>query len=160
MKQGVLLRFPGPGEVRCGGGPELAARLSNSAARLFFDIEVVDLESELLEFRSSRAWRAVEVWTRNHVYAVDSSMVCVDVISRQLRRPHEAHDLIGARLTGGRLRHEGAVELCQPLPLPGTQAIFELTRDGHRYFVTTSDVERVVLRLRVERTLREEQAAV
>jgi hypothetical protein len=94
--------------------------------------------------RGSR-WRALEVWTRNSVYGVDTSFTCIEVMDRCTRCLDTGHALIGATLLGGWREHSEGVSLSGPFPLRGMQAMF-LNQEGH---VFTSVVERVSLRVRV-----------
>jgi hypothetical protein len=89
-----------------------------------------------------------EVWTQNHVYALDARMRCV-----QVRTPHTGevradHPFLGGRLVGGQAQ-DNALEMSHPLPRPGAFAVFELRKKNRRQFVRTSPVDRMVLRLRV-----------
>lgn len=102
------------------------------------------------------SWRALEVWTRNRIYAVDWSMKCVAVVDRESGREDASHPMLGCYLTGGqRIDENGAHELTYPCPRPGTDAVFE-NRARRGVFSQTSTVERVVLRLRVQ-TVRPER---
>ncbi len=92
-------------------------------------------------------WRAFEIWTRNRIYGCDWTMHCTRVTERSSGSEVADHPLLGARLSGGQVKREGALEITHPLPRPGCEAVFE--RTGTKGFVTTSTVTRVVLRLRV-----------
>lgn len=89
-----------------------------------------------------------EVWTQNHVYALDALMRCIEVRNTQTDEVRSDHPFIGGRLVGGQAE-EDAMEMSYPLPRPGAFAVFELRKKTRRQFVRTSPVERVVLRLRI-----------
>lgn len=89
-----------------------------------------------------------EIWTQNHVYALDARMRCVEVRTPQSNELRAEHPFLGARLVGGQAQDE-AMEMSHPLPRPGSCAVFELKKKNRRHFVRTSPVERVVLRLRI-----------
>ncbi|MCC7540882.1 MAG: hypothetical protein IT379_31985 [Deltaproteobacteria bacterium] len=94
-------------------------------------------------------WRALEIWTRHRVYALDSSLTCIDVVDQASRQSDPSHPLIGARLVGGQQRDGEVIELSHPFPRPGSEAVFEQSSGKRVRFSQTSPVTRVVLRLRV-----------
>lgn len=94
-------------------------------------------------------WVFLEIWTRNTIYALDSRLVCIDVIDQITRRSHGDHPLRGARLVGGQAREGDSMELSHPFPRPGAEAVFEQMQGRHVRFSQTSTVTRVVMRLRV-----------
>jgi hypothetical protein len=94
-------------------------------------------------------WRAVEIWTQNRIYALDSTMTCVEVVGRATGQPEPGHSLLGARLTGGQLREGTTLEISHPFPVPGADAMFQHPPKHRVRFGQTSRVERVVLRVRV-----------
>lgn len=94
-------------------------------------------------------WIFLEIWTRNTIYQLDSSLLCVDVIDQGTRRAITNHPLHGARLVGGQSRDGAAMELSHPFPRPGSEAVFEQSSGRHVRFSQTSPVMRVVMRLRV-----------
>lgn len=99
----------------------------------------------------SGPWRAVEIWTRNHIYVLDSSLECMDVIDRGTGRADGRHAMLGSKLFGGQKRADsGAItEVSHPMPRPGAQAVFG-ERVGRRFSLSeTSPVTRVVMRNRV-----------
>ena len=98
---------------------------------------------------NSVQWVAVEIWTRNRIYLIDGSMRCIAVVDRATNRRGEDHSMLGATLTGGQRRSDEQIELSQPLPLPGMNAIFRhrAAARGIHPFGETSPVERVILRL-------------
>ncbi len=103
-------------------------------------------------------WPAVEVWTRNRIYVLDSVMRCIDVVDRPSGSSDRDNPLLGAILFGGQRRDgEGRiVEVSHPFPRPGSQAVFG-RRVGRRFSLSeTSPVSKVVLRVRVVRLEAEE----
>lgn len=89
-----------------------------------------------------------EVWTQNHVYAVDARMRCTEVREVATGAPKADHPFLGSRLVGGQAQ-EHAMEMSHPLPRPGSCAVFEMKKGNRRHFTRTSAVERVVLRMRI-----------
>lgn len=110
-------------------------------------IEVKVIRDDVPE-RGRRPWRAVEVWTRNRLYAFDSNFSCIEVLDRSTGKPHPEHPMIGARLGGGRFQSAGQSGISYPLPLPGMEAMLV---QGRRHG-STSAVDRVILRVRVVNT--------
>lgn len=94
---------------------------------------------------SGAGYCALQLWTQNNVYDVDWSMHCFRVANKDTGEPVVDHPFIGARLNGGQKQDGDGLELTYPIPRPGSIAVFELP---DRY-VTTSEVNRVVLRVRV-----------
>ncbi|MFI5306277.1 MAG: hypothetical protein ACHQ53_02930 [Polyangiales bacterium] len=89
-----------------------------------------------------------EIWTQNNVYVVDSRMRCLQVREVGSGESKADHPFVGARLVGGQTQ-EVAMEMSHPLPRPGSHAVFEMRKGNRRQFTRTSQVERVVLRLRI-----------
>lgn len=120
------------------------------------DVEVVDERRENVS--SGAAWRFLEVWTQNRIYALDLGLRCFDVLDRGSLRPVPDHGLLGARLVGGQRRTELGFELMHPFPAIGFEAVFEQLVGGKvASFSYSSTVTRVVMRLR--RTAVEGEAA-
>lgn len=94
-------------------------------------------------------WVFLEVWTRNTIYQLDASLVCIDVIAQGTRKSIVGHPLRQARMVGGQSRDGETMELSHPFPRPGSEAVFEQTTGRHVRFSQTSSVTRVVMRLRV-----------
>jgi hypothetical protein len=111
-------------------------------------IEVVLVDEDKPESANNR-WRAVEIWTRNRIYALDATMTCFAVIDRATGRAEATHSFVGARLGGGQRREGGYLRIAHPFPVPGTEAVFKLPTGKRGPFGQTSVVERVVLRIRV-----------
>jgi hypothetical protein len=109
----------------------------------------VQVEMHKGPMRQSAKWRAIEIWTKNRVYSVDSTGVCIEVLDRATGRPDEDHALLGARLAGGQRKEGQRLKLSHPYPVPGTEAVFRLPAGRAGRFGQTSKVERVVLRVRV-----------
>ncbi|MBS2016893.1 MAG: hypothetical protein JST00_28665 [Deltaproteobacteria bacterium] len=111
-------------------------------------IELVVVDERQSTAGERRPWRAAEVWTKRRVYGLDSTFRCVEILDRQTGRPEPTHELLGARLGGGRHREKDKVRFSYPLPLPGMEAMFSKGKK-HGY---TSAVERMVVRVRVLHT--------
>lgn len=126
--------------------PELAPDATAISLPPFVEVELVYEKGPAV--LHNKAWRALEIWTRNRIYGVDWEMTCVEVIDRESSQPDPKHPLLGARLAGGQAREEGTMELTYPCPRPGCEAVFE-HRNKRGAFSHTSTVLRVVLRLRI-----------
>jgi hypothetical protein len=109
-------------------------------------LEVVRVE-EPPSLNASDRWCAIEVWTKNRVYQIDINMSCIGVVRRETGQADPSSECVGARLGGGQMRRGAQAELCYPLPMPGTEAVFELTDGIRKKFLVTSLVERVVMRI-------------
>ncbi len=104
------------------------------------------------------SFRALEIWTLNRIYVVDSSLTCIEVIDRRTNEIDRKHSIVGARLGGGQRQYGKTVHIARPFPVPGTEAVFE--RPGKRTPAgVTSKVERVVLRIRVTSVVLEQEGA-
>jgi hypothetical protein len=132
-----------------GVGPEPKAEATRAAAG---GIELVVIDETQIPGASRKLWRAAEIWTKRRVYGLDSTFLCTEVLDRATGRAETKHDLLGARLGGGRLREKEGVRFSYPLPLPGMEAMF---MKGTRYGYT-SIVERMVVRIRVLETASDE----
>ena len=133
--------FPGPDSRR--GAPK-----SGQRGTPLVEIEVIHEHGPAPS--TERPWRTLEVWTRNRVYALDSRMLCIEVVDRGTRAVIAEHPFLGLRLVGGQHREGESIELSSPFPRPGTEAVFEqaeVKRGGT--FSRTSAVTRVVLRLHI-----------
>jgi hypothetical protein len=115
-------------------------------------IEVVVVDEQHVAGVERKAWRAAEVWTKRRVYGLDSTFRCVEILDRETGRPEPGHPMLGARLSGGRMRDEDEVRFSYPLPLAGMEAMFSKDKK-HGY---TSVVERMVVRVRVLHTAADE----
>jgi hypothetical protein len=93
--------------------------------------------------------RAVKVRTRNHVYVLDSALRCVEVRKSTRGEPLPPSEYIGARLVGGYLSSDDAVEMSYPFPRPGSMAVFETMRGRSRVYHRTTAVTRVELLLSI-----------
>lgn len=111
-------------------------------------IELLVVDETQLPGGERKPWRAAEVWTKRRVYGLDSTFKCLEILDRESGRPELGHDLLGARLGGGRLRQKDTVRFSYPLPLPGMEAMFTKGKK-HGY---TSAVERMIVRIRVLHT--------
>lgn len=96
-------------------------------------------------------YRALEVWTQNRIYFVDSSFMCAEVIDRRSGRSDPKHSALGTRLVGGQRKYGKTMHQAKPFPVPGTEAVFEKHGAGGQCVPAsvTSKVERVVLHIRV-----------
>ncbi len=117
-------------------------------------IELIVVDEKQTGGGERRPWRAAEVWTKRRVYGLDSTFRCVEILDRETGRPELTHEMLGARLGGGRMRDKDAVRFSYPLPLPGMEAMFSKGKK-HGY---TSAVERMVVRIRVLHTTADETA--
>jgi hypothetical protein len=115
-------------------------------------VELLVVDETQLPGTEKRVWRAAEVWTKRRVYGLDSTFHCFEILDRATGRPEAAHDMLGARLGGGRLREKDTVRFSYPLPLPGMEAMF-MRGKKHGY---TSAVERMIVRVRVLHTSTDE----
>jgi hypothetical protein len=103
-------------------------------------------------------YRALEIWTRNRVYVVDSTLTCVEVVDRRSGARDTRHAVVGARLAGGQRHYGKTLHFARPFPVPGTEAVFERPGRGAPVDVT-SKVERVVLHIRVTTIVVQEEGA-
>lgn len=108
-------------------------------------VELIVVEEKQVSGTEKRAWRAAEVWTKRRVYGLDSTFKCVEILDRETGLPEQGHEMLGARLGGGRHRDKDKVRFSYPLPLPGMEAMF-MKAKKHGY---TSPVERMIVRVRV-----------
>jgi hypothetical protein len=96
---------------------------------------------------SSERFAAIEIWTRNTVYAVNASLVCVQVRDCATGREVPDHAVIGSRLLGGKRAYQSSIHISQPLPLLGMHAVFGAVDSATQS--DTSRVVRIVQRVRV-----------
>jgi len=115
-------------------------------------IEIVVVDEQTVAGGERKAWRAGEVWTKRRIYGLDSTFRCVEIVDRQSGRLEPSHEMLGARLGGGRMREKDTVRFSYPLPLPGMEAMFSKGKK-HGY---TSAVEKMVVRIRVLHTSADE----
>ncbi len=130
---------------------EVPAPLPRAAGK---SVELFVIDETQLPGGERKPWRAAEVWTKRRVYGLDSTFKCVEILDRETGRPEAGHDMLGARLGGGRLREKDTVRFSYPLPLPGMEAMF-MKGNKHGY---TSAVERMIVRIRVLHTSADEAA--
>jgi hypothetical protein len=126
----------------------------SSAPKTAPAVELLVVDEHQTAGSERRPWRAAEVWTKRRVYGLDSTFRCVEILDRETGRPEATHEMLGARLGGGRLRDKEGVRFSYPLPLPGMEAMFSKGKK-HGY---TSAVERMVVRIRVLHTTADEVA--
>ena len=92
---------------------------------------------------------AFEIWTKNRVYNLDSQLVCIGVIDLATGRDNRDHPFVGARLVGGQLKSDEGSELTYPLPVPGSDAVFQKSEaHGKIRLSVTSKVSRVILHVK------------
>jgi len=113
----------------------------------FVEVEVVHAEAR--PGIHGRGWCALRVVTKNRIYDMDWGMRCFAVTDKGSGRPSPDHRLLGACLAGGQLHAGEALQLTYPIPQPGVMAVFEVGEGPAAEYTTTSEVERVVLRLSV-----------
>jgi hypothetical protein len=111
-------------------------------------IELVVVDEAQVPGSERKPWRAAEIWTKRRVYGLDSTFKCFEILDRATGRPEIGHEMLGARLGGGRQRENETVRFSYPLPLPGMEAMF-VRGKKHGY---TSAVERMIVRIRVLHT--------
>lgn len=111
-------------------------------------VELLVVDETQLPGAEKRVWRAAEIWTKRRVYGLDSTFKCFEILDRATGKPEAGHEMLGARLGGGRLREKDTVRFSYPLPLPGMEAMF-MKGKKHGY---TSAVERMIVRIRVLHT--------
>jgi hypothetical protein len=132
--------------VRLASSPEITIPRAPAAPGIpATSIELVVVEESQLPGGERKPWRAAEVWTKRRVYGLDSTFKCVEILDRETGRTVQKHEMLGARLGGGRRREKDRVRFSYPLPLPGTEAMF-MKGKKHGY---TSVVERMIVRVRV-----------
>jgi hypothetical protein len=112
------------------------------------------VEIELHDVRTgpaldAHAHRVVEIWTRQRVYSLDSLLICQEVIDLASGERKANHPILGSRLVGGQTQTDEGAELIFPLPIPGTEAVFQnLDGKGRMRLQITSRVARVTLHVR------------
>jgi hypothetical protein len=136
------------------GSPFAKSKTSRPPPAQAPTIELVIVDETQAPAGERRAWRAAEVWTKRRIYSLDSTFKCIEVLDRETGRPEKGHDMLGARLGGGRLREREKVRFSYPLPLPGMEAMFTRA-NKHGY---TSVIERMIVRVRVLHTSVDEPA--
>ncbi|MDB4947241.1 MAG: hypothetical protein JWP97_6775 [Labilithrix sp.] len=118
-------------------------------------VELVIIDELQVPGSERHPWRAAEIWTKRRMYGLDSTFRCIEVVDRRTGKPEPGHELLGARLGGGRLRERDTVRYSYPLPLPGMEAMFTKGKK-HGY---TSPVEKTIMRVRVLHTSADESPA-
>jgi hypothetical protein len=107
-------------------------------------------------------WRAIDIVTKNTIYALDARLRCTAVIDRVSGEHQEGHVFVGALLVGGCRRSEDGrlLAVAHPLPEVGMLAVFQGLRANKKWHNETSDVIRIIIRQRVvsfEPTARERE---
>ncbi len=146
--QGGSKKKPGGKKAR---KPTKAEEPANdTASDAFVQVEYVH-DASGQGYSLTAPWWMYEVRTCNRIYCLDEALMCMHVLSREDRQLEPAHSLIGARLMGGKVVGPGGdtAELSHPLPRRGAMAVFE-RRVGRRVSLSeTSEVEGILVRLRV-----------
>lgn len=114
-------------------------------------LAVVVIDEDAPYSGTTLARAAFEVWTRNRVYLLDAALNCLEVTCRDTGLAEAGSRCRGYRLAGARRRVGDVVEFWRPLPVPGSVAIFASAGRPSADSVTTSTVERVVVRQKVRR---------
>lgn len=113
-------------------------------------LEVLAVQDSISPRETLHPWVAVEVFTRNRLYRMNSLLRCVEVVDLQTGQEDLRHDLLGAVLAGGQRKRGGRMEISRPYPWPGSEAVFEKREPSKRArFSRTSPVTRVVIRVQV-----------
>jgi hypothetical protein len=97
---------------------------------------------------ANHRYRALEIFTRNRIYVIDSALECMEVRDRRTGMSEPEHSLLGAKLVGGQRRYARTLHVARPFPVPGTEAIF-VKADRKQPAGLTSKVERVILYVHV-----------
>ena len=141
LRWATVVDLPPVGAAPSGPAPEGAAP----------EIVVVVIDEEAPESGSTLARAAYELWTRNRVYLLDAALTCLEVTCRDSGLAESGSRCRGTQLVGARRRVGDAVEFWRPLPVPGSVAIFASNGRASLDSLTTSAVERVVVRQKVRR---------
>jgi len=122
---------------------------ASPAGTIPFEVDVIHEKGSPASLE--QAWCAVEIWTLNRIYRLDSDFVCRSVSDRTSGAWLDSHDAIGAKLIGGQRRApNGAIErVTHPLPITGDSAVFVRPLGKRLNYSETSEVVRVTLRQRV-----------
>ena len=139
------LRWERPSAVDLHTLPETGGAVPRAANKT---IELFVVDEAQFPGGERKPWRAAEIWTKRRVYGLDSTFKCFEILDRATGRPETGHEMLGARLGGGRQRDKETVRFSYPLPLPGMEAMF-VRGKKHGY---TSAVERMIVRVRVLHT--------
>jgi hypothetical protein len=121
----------------------------NTAAVAGAAVDVVVIDDDAPESGSTFGRATFEIWTRNRVYLLDGALTCLEVTCRDTGLAEAGSRCRGCHLAGARRRVGDLVEFWRPLPVPGSVAIFASARSVDS--VTTSTVERVIVRQKVRR---------
>lgn len=102
--------------------------------------------------------RLLEIWTKNRIYLLDSTLTCVGVRDRTTGVLDERHAVLGTKLVGGQRRYGKTLHITRPLPIPGTEAVFE-KKDQKSASGVTSRVERIMVRILVTSVIMDRKGA-
>jgi hypothetical protein len=128
--------------IRTRGGDQ-TTRDSDAAPKSPIEVEFVQQRGAAMP---QAMWGMLDIYTKNRIYRVSSTMVCIEVIDRKTGSRAKDHPMLGARMGGGQRRSDHRVEVADPIPVPGMDVVFK--QHGGK-FGQTSRIERVVLRVRV-----------
>lgn len=99
------------------------------------------------ESASTSPWRSLEFWTANTMYGFDANLKCIEVSARDPKADTIPTHLLGASLVGSQSRQKNDYSISFPYPVPGMEAVLRVSASGKH--MTTSEVERVMLRVRI-----------
>lgn len=116
-------------------------------------VELSYREVPASEANLATPWRAIDICTKNTIYALDARLVCTAVIDRATGETKEDHVFVGASLVGGTLRTDAGKlrSIAHPLPEVGMSAVFQGVRAKRPWYNETSEVTRIIIRQRVVR---------
>ena len=143
LRWATVVDLPPGGAVPPTPGPEGATAAP--------EIAVIVIDEDAPESGSVLGRAAYEIWTRNRVYRLDAALTCLEVTCRDTGLAEAGARFRGTQLVGARRRVGDAVEFWRPLPVPGSVAIFASNGRASLDSLTTSAVERVVVRQKVRR---------
>jgi hypothetical protein len=131
--------------------PDFDATIDDSAPALETiprpAVEVEDRRISPVGLR--HAQHAYEIWTKNRVYNLDARLECMGVIDLASGQNNAQHPFLGMRLVGGQSQGEEGTELSYPLPVPGSDAVFQkMDKRGKIRLSVTSRVTRVILHVK------------
>lgn len=127
--------------------------LSNGQGRLLRE-GTIEMAYEVVKANAANLaapWRAIDVATKNTIYALDAHLRCTALFDRATGARQEGHLFEGAQLVGGAKRNDDGrlIAVAHPLPEVGMSAVFEGERAGRRWHNETSEVIRIIIRQRV-----------
>lgn len=114
-------------------------------------VELSYREVPASEANLATPWRAIDICTKNTIYALDARLRCTAVIDRATGETKEEHAFVGATLVGGTHRTAGGKlkAVSHPLPEVGMSAVFQGQKGKRTWYNETSEVTRIIIRQRV-----------